>query len=90
MANYNNSGIVIYSEDKVVLHIPHKAIIWMIPNGLTRQKKEKMSKAAIDEAVEKLKEIVDSVYTLTGRKPSIIASKEILEEISKKSGVNII
>lgn len=57
---------------------------WMHPNGLTRQKKEKMAQKAINEAAEKIKEMADSVYTLTGQKASVIASKEIMDALNRE------
>lgn len=88
VVNYNNSGVFLMCEDKFVV-IPHKAIVWMLPNGLTTQKKEKMKQKALNEAVEKIKETVDNVYSITGQKPSIVATKEIIETLSKKSGIDI-
>ena len=83
VVNYGNSGVIILDEEKL-MQIPHKAIVWMLPNGLTRQKKEKMAQKAINEAVEKIKEMADSVYTLTGQKASVIASKEIMDPLNRE------
>lgn len=54
----------------------------MLPNGLTRQKKEKIAQKSIDETVEKIKEMANNVYALTGQKASIIASKEIMAALN--------
>ena len=51
VVKYGNSGVIILDEEKLI-QIPHRAIVWMLPNGLTRQKKEKMTQKAINEAVE--------------------------------------
>ena len=83
VVNYGNSGVIILDEEKLI-QIPHRAIVWMLPNGLTRQKKEKMAQKAIDETVEKIKEMADSVYTLTGQKASVIASKEIMDALNRE------
>ena len=84
VVNYGNSGVIILDEEKLI-QIPHRAIVWMLPNGLTRQKKEKMAQKAIDETVEKIKEMADSVYNLTGKKASVIASKEIMDALNRES-----
>ena len=73
--------MIILNEDKLI-QIPHKAIVWMLPNGLTRQKKEKIAQKSIDETVEKIKEMANNVYALTGQKASIIASKEIMAALN--------
>lgn len=81
VVNYGNSGMIILNEDKLI-QIPHKAIVWMLPNGLTRQKKEKIAQKSIDETVEKIKEMANNVYALMGQKASVIASKEIMAALN--------
>ena len=84
VVNYSNSGVYILCEDRF-LQIPHKAVVWMLPNGLTRQKKEKMKQKALEETAKKIKETVDTVYNLTGEIPSIFATKEIMNTLCEMS-----
>ena len=43
-----------------------------------------MAQKAINEAVEKIKEMADSVYNLTGQKASVLASKEIMDALNRE------
>lgn len=88
VVNYSNSGVYILCKDKF-LQIPHKAIVWMLPNGLTNQKKEEIKEKALEEAAEKIKDTVESIYAITGQKPNIVATKEIIKALSEKSETTI-
>ena len=67
--NASSSQIIIWSEKLEALYIiPHRSIKWMLPNGLTKKKREEISNGKIDEINKKLKDIsedVDFVANLT-------------------------
>lgn len=79
---FNGTRLIVWcGEDKGLFVIPFGSIRWMIPDGLSRHKKEKMEKQQFEEAVKKVKQAIKDVTSVTGEKPIVAAKKEVLEKV---------
>lgn len=73
--------IVWCGEDNGFYTIPFNSVRWMIPNGLSRQKKEKLEKQQFEESVKKVEQAIKDMNSITGQKPIVVAKKEVLKRV---------